>query len=398
MPNRKQSWATKRDNTSTRQYHTKGKRPKTHGHKEIIGTDGPSPKQSLRSRSNPVVGFKPSANLVPAPHHPTDTPPVCGSPPAVSAGRWRKLLYIQQDYPDNYVDASFLANLQKNVNFQSYDYFAVIRESTVITDHISSVVIFVAIFIQLYHRHLDPHILVMMGTVLTFLGVAVWEWRLANDSTAPVGENETREEHSTDGGTDHQSFQEGAPPLRQSFMRLAIVFFLTLLGLSPILHTLTEDTSSDTIWAMSTCLIVTNILFHDYSSDPTHTIAFPGSIALNAAIFACVLLASRLSSNLHVFAFMSFALEWFALFPIFRRHLKRRLPKAHLTQTGILVGVAFALFWPITRTLAILYILGVFCLTFLCPIWLIWIQRYKNEIHGPWDEARPKVRRYPSLY
>ncbi|KAJ1966850.1 glycosylphosphatidylinositol anchor biosynthesis [Dispira parvispora] len=398
MSNRKPSWATKRDTTSTRQHHAKGKRLVTHEHNEVIGTDCPSPKQSLRSRSNLTVGFEPSANLAITPHHSTDPPSVRDSPPTGSAERWRKLLYIQQDYPDNYVDASFLENLQKNVNFQSYDYFAVIRESTVITDHISSVVIFVAVFIQLYHRHLDPHILVMVGTVLTFLGVAVWEWRLANDSTAPVGEDEVREKHPADDRTSHPSSQEGAPPLRQSFMRLAIVFFLTLLGLSPILHTLTEDTSSDTIWAMSTCLIVTNILFHDYSSDPTHTIAFPGSIALNAAIFACVLLASRLSSNLHVFAFMSFALGWFALFPIFRRHLKRRLPKAHLTQTGLLVGTAFALFWPITRTLAILYILGVFCLTFLCPIWLIWIQRYKNEIHGPWDEARPKVRRYPSLY
>ena len=25
--------------------------------------------------------------------------------------------------------------------------------------------------------------------------------------------------------------------------------------------------------------------------------------------------------------------------------------------------------------------------------WLIWLQRYKNEIHGPWDPARPVIRR-----
>jgi phosphatidylinositol glycan class C protein len=25
--------------------------------------------------------------------------------------------------------------------------------------------------------------------------------------------------------------------------------------------------------------------------------------------------------------------------------------------------------------------------------WLIGLQRYKNEIHGPWDPARPIIRR-----
>jgi hypothetical protein len=50
----------------------------------------------------------------------------------------------------------------------------------------------------------------------------------------------------------------------------------------------------------------------------------PGSLSTNAAIFASVLLASRLDTNLDVFGLLSFAVEWFALFPIFRRHLQVR--------------------------------------------------------------------------
>ncbi|KAJ1988400.1 glycosylphosphatidylinositol anchor biosynthesis [Dimargaris cristalligena] len=272
---------------------------------------------------------------------------------------WRKLLYIKQEYPDNYVDESFLENLQKNVNFQSFDYFALCRESTVITEHISSVLIFVAVFIQLYHDHLDPHLLVSLGSAFA--------------SAVPR-----------------------APPMHKSFLKTAAVFFLTLLGLSPILRTLTQGISSDSIWAMSVCLFITNILFFDYSSDLTYSIQFPGSVALNAAVFACVLLASRLSTNLHAFGFMSFALEWFALFPIFRRYLKRIMPTGHLIQTLLLVAITFVLFWPISRAIAVLYMIAVFSLTFICPIWLIFIQRYKNEIHGPWDEARPKVHRFRS--
>jgi phosphatidylinositol glycan class C protein len=45
------------------------------------------------------------------------------------------------------------------------------------------------------------------------------------------------------------------------------------------------------------------------------------SLSTNAAIFASVLLASRLDTNVDVFGLLSFAVEWFSLFPIFRRHL-----------------------------------------------------------------------------
>lgn len=46
----------------------------------------------------------------------------------------------------------------------------------------------------------------------------------------------------------------------------AIFFFSTLLGLSPILKTLTSPISNDTIWALTVCCFLANILFHDYVS------------------------------------------------------------------------------------------------------------------------------------
>ncbi len=51
-------------------------------------------------------------------------------------------------------------------------------------------------------------------------------------------------------------------------------------------------------------------------------IRFPGSFSINAAIFASVLLASRLESDMHVFGLILYAVEWFALFPILRRSIK----------------------------------------------------------------------------
>jgi hypothetical protein len=124
----------------------------------------------------------------------------------------------------------------------------------------------------------------------------------------------------------------------------ALFFFATLLGLSPILRTLTLKTSDDTIYALTVCLFIVNMLSHDYSAGPRNVIKyvfcrhhelfqimvglipilfrFPGSLSTNAAIFASVMLASRLQTNMGVFGLTAFAVEWFALFPIFRRHLQ----------------------------------------------------------------------------
>jgi phosphatidylinositol glycan class C protein len=91
------------------------------------------------------------------------------------------------------------------------------------------------------------------------------------------------------------------------------------------------------------CLFIVNMLSHDYSAGPrniikydyefimnsislqsnnTSNFRFPGSLSTNAAIFASVMLASRLQTNMGVFGLTAFAVEWFALFPIFRRHLQ----------------------------------------------------------------------------
>lgn len=35
------------------------------------------------------------------------------------------------------------------------------------------------------------------------------------------------------------------------------------------------------------------------------------------------------------------------------------------------------------------YTMAIVFTTFICPFWLKWMQRYKYEISGPWDEAIP---------
>ncbi|KAJ1965788.1 glycosylphosphatidylinositol anchor biosynthesis [Dipsacomyces acuminosporus] len=283
---------------------------------------------------------------------------------------WRKLLYIKQEYPDDYVDDTFLMELQKNTNVRMYDYSTVVRQTAVVTQHISSIMIFIAVFIYLYRGSLTGGVLLWCSSTFTVLGFVFWD--ILNTYLR----------------TPEQRV------VRLNLIKGAVFFALLLFGLSPILRTLTEDTSSDTIWAMTVLFFFVNLAFHDYSSGNLTNIRFPGSVSLNAAVLAGVLLASRLDSNLSVFAFLSFALQWFGLFPIFRRYLKRISAAASMATTLALALVAAVMFFYISRAIAMLHVLSTSFITFGCPLWLIWVQRYKNEIHGPWDEARPIVHRY----
>ncbi|CAJ0758175.1 16228_t:CDS:10 [Entrophospora sp. SA101] len=208
-----------------------------------------------------------------------------------------KLLWVKQQYPDNYYDETFLEELEKNVNVRTYDYWTVVMESSAISQHISSIVIFIAVFKYLDLKMLSSQSLIIIGSVFTFIGYIFWDKSISK----------------TDPSYEYKRWKTA---------KGAILFFATLLGLSPILKTLTIDTSEDTIWALTVILFLANMMFHDYGSENRTNIKFPGSLSTNAAIFASVLLASRLTLNSHVFGLMLFAVEWFALFPIFRRYIK----------------------------------------------------------------------------
>jgi phosphatidylinositol N-acetylglucosaminyltransferase subunit C len=179
---------------------------------------------------------------------------------------------------------------------------------------------------------------------------------------------------------------------RMATMKAASLIVSCVLAASPTLRTLTESTSSSTIWALTVCLFMANLLFHDYGTPSTITIKNPSSFSLSAAIFASVLLASRLHTRLHVFTLITLALEWFALFPILRRFLRTASMNYSMYLTGILFLSTVILFGHISVAVVVIYTWSMAFITFACPYWLIWIQRYKNQIHGPWDEAPLTLR------
>ena len=234
---------------------------------------------------------------------------------------------------------------------------------------------------------------------------------------------------------------------RLKTVKSALLIYFTLLGLSPILKSLTRSTSSDSIWALATWLLIINIFFFDYgglynppkpqlpsnsqkalpdgflNDGPALAAShgssgsappFPSSLSTNAALMASTVLASRLPSITHVFSLTVFSIEVFGLFPVFRRHLRHMTWNGHVLLTIFLVmgssagmsiilstsythtygtrGVFWGWVWHVLIRSMLGMLLGGLGTSLVmggCSWWLISLQRYKNVVIGPWDAARP---------
>ena len=377
--------------------------------------------------------------------------------------------------PDNYTDQdTFLEHLQRNPRLQPYDFWPLVADSTVIVQHVCSVIIFIVCFVGIFQERVSPVAVVGWGSLFTFLGWLLWDWWVgqeettkasspliftsqepnmasANSSVSNLGNQQNgnqqngngltaRHTHSASASSIHSttSFSTGVPTprfppnpslsssshfshrtsLRLSTAKSALLIYFTLLGLSPILKSLTRSTSSDSIWAMSFLLFTINIFFFDYgtpalpaSGSAVGNKNIPASLSTNAALMASTVLASRLPSTGQVFSLTLFSIEVFGLFPVFRRYAKQKSWRGHVTLTTLLVlgaggGVGLILgrggdgegiFDFPYKSGMMGVVIGVLVTGFAmggCSWWLIGLQKYKNEIHGPWDPARPVIRRH----
>ncbi|KAF8077704.1 phosphatidylinositol N-acetylglucosaminyltransferase subunit C [Lyophyllum atratum] len=285
---------------------------------------------------------------------------------------WGKTLWKKQPFPDNYVPRNlFLSSLRRNTNFKPYTYWPVVLLSCAITQHISTIFIFLATFVRLRERLLDPRTLVLISVGCFVAGYTTWTW---GDFTRADGVDRYANHLKT--------------------VKSSILIFLALMSLSPVLRTLTAATSSDSIWALSAVLFILNALLADYRAqnlDGQVHERLTSVLSMNAAISASVVLASRLTTDVAVFALVLFSVQAFALFPMLRHRLQTSTTLIQCSLTLGLALTALSLTAPLSWTITCIFFITLIFVTFLAPAFLVWAQKFKNEIRGPWDVAVPKV-------
>lgn len=298
--------------------------------------------------------------------------------------KFTKVLWRKQPFPDNYVPDTFLAELRTNSNLRLVSFPELAVASLPISQHFLSVMLFVALFVHLRLGNIDPEVTLVAAT-----GVVLTAWTVAKVATP----------------SNPAISRKSAPARRGGSNALGLLILcLVLLAVSPVLRTLTESTTSDSIWALSAILFAVNLALADYSSAAIaqSSLAAPASLSetlsLNAAICASVVLASRLQSNIQVFTLLYLAISMFALFPMLRKLLRRPPPDSPEALGSINLALVAALYtatvsamWPISITSCALTTLTVIFLSLICPVWMKWAQNWKHEIKGPWDPAEPVI-------
>lgn len=261
---------------------------------------------------------------------------------------WRKVLYGNKGYPDNYTDPSFLQELQKNKNVKIFEFREAFLGVTKLNYQISTVTAFLLIFHAMYIDHIEPSSILIYSTFATLFGYIIC----------------MRKEFSITAFSDHI----------KTVLSVLVFGYIT----SPLLHTLTQSISTDTIFTMTFFVMLIHLMFFDYGV-PAFMVST--AISFNAAIFGAICLSSRLSTSFHAFTLMIVSSELFALLPLFMERFW-----SPLWMLVIAVPSSYFLL-NISLSIWLTYILISCFVNIICPYVFVDQQKHKDNIHGPWDEA-----------
>jgi hypothetical protein len=137
-------------------------------------------------------------------------------------------------------------------------------DATVIVQHLASVVIFCCCFVAIIHGRVSPIAVVGWASVCTVLAWFLWDHWIGQELEVIV---DLPAKAALDG---NEAASQGSAALsprnhqRLATAKSALLIYAALLGLSPILKSLTRSTTSDSIWALSTWLLMMNVAFFDY--------------------------------------------------------------------------------------------------------------------------------------
>lgn len=421
----------------------------------------PSITSPHRTRSN-IAASNPSAPDIP-------TPPLTG---------WKKLLWLKQPYADNYTDKSFLSQLKRNSTVIKYSYTRLVSDFSIIVLHLSLNMSAIVVFYGIYRLNWNPLKPTILSTILTILGfifyvvtlkirrnrelIELQQFKIRqlymlssnNNDISAVNVNNCNNLNFDEFNMEDYLTEPSVPNFFET-CKSSILIILYLLTLSPVLKSLTNSTSSDSIWALSAWLCFLNVMFNDYQIDfpkvsdedkkshwqkillhnftisqtppasPSSTRSSspirssipnlntipndqlnlnikdfhvqPASslnISKNIAVSNAIVLASRLKSNAAAFSFILFCIQTCGLFPIFNNFTRRcDFQGFHKFQFLTIILTVDWLVWYLFGTgWLITWISLHFMIIVVGPLYFLKLQKYKNELQGPWDPAKPIVK------
>ncbi|GMM57503.1 phosphatidylinositol N-acetylglucosaminyltransferase [Maudiozyma humilis] len=294
---------------------------------------------------------------------------------------WTRLLWIKQQYPDNYTDPKFLEFMETMKKKREgpprieYDYDQIRKDIMKFYNIFLNSCFIYIVFTFIYYYNYNAIHLAGLITILTML----------------VSTHRDKELRS----------------LLNVKSSLIIVFML--LTLSPVLKSLSKSTASDSIWTVSFWLNILYILtcatsslspslhkedsakqqasvFYDIND---HTNNKPSNLATNLLLANVAMLASRLETTTDVFCFLLICIQVNIILPriINISHVKVATLSSMLVYlfVGVSIGYRATI---IFLTSSVSYIL---CMPRLFHYWQMNYRRRDYEILDLWDPRTPVV-------
>ena len=274
---------------------------------------------------------------------------------------WRRVLYENQPYEDNFVDSQkFLEQLELSSPVVTVPLVDILLAASIIAEEISAMALFMTIYKYMVIPDTEYMLLLQIQIFVLIMGYTI-HWLLDSSIVTDI----------------------------PSIMRYILIYGGYLRVIAPILKSLTSSYSEDTIHACSLFFSAMHLLFQDYEFINSSTGKFSGTLSLNAAMFTAVLLASRLDSLQKVSCFMLLAVILFCLLPHTIRLVKKKAVWVHMIMMLSLWASVTYLLFKLDRTLFLAYEVAVLFFAVICPFWMRIIgTKYKKSLRGPWDIAQ----------
>lgn len=349
---------------------------------------------------------------------------------------WRRILHEQQPYPDSHLPEEEWVRpvlVGKDGTSRAASYLELSVLLAPLLQRMNVVFVFLAIFWRLEQRILHPAQLTLWCITALFIGFVAWQTTTSKaspqarnarsrNSMAPEKPGEdllNRQEASVLSPERLARTRSRSAPLVISF----IIVMLLLYALSPVLRTLTEATTSDTIYPLSFSLFFLHLCLSDNGrASAAAAAAAPAqrkasanasrdrrttaegkpdtlssrrdaaplfsALSLNAAASASLVLASRLPSNAHVFVLLLLAILAFAFVPLLTDALEHHfndsrgigslLGKRQLSVPALVAAWAVQLTSSMPSAAPVTFIcIANFFVGFVVPLWLRRAEHHK---------------------
>lgn len=323
---------------------------------------------------------------------------------------WMKILYKKQNYEDNYTSSHyFLQGLRTNTSFEPFRISELIFESLSISIQVSAVALFSLIYLSL--SEIDSILInepnstscswmffspfscfstllskpnIIPSVLLPFFGDLSLLTFIISVFIKVVIIDETFSRKSQLSAKLKDSLKSVSANYGDSIQSM-FIFLISLSATTPILSTLTTSISDDTILSLSFFLLLLHLFSFPY---PFVKREEDFALSLNSSIFVSILLSSRLHFSFFVFSFFLCSIALFVILPTIIFNLRTMELTTFYIYFSISLILCVGLLSYFQSTIVHLMFLSIIIfVTFVAPSWLIIVQQYKHEIHGPWDEA-----------